>query len=398
VGQANDTLASVAQAYLDLTTAYTDQELTTALASTNRLPATSRIAPGREIVIPRVVDAVPPSPADARLAWPADSALTGIYAHIGMIGAPALPRVLDGMAAAGMNSIVIDAKTYGGWLTYRSAVPLAVETRASQNAVLSSMERLVRVAHARGIRVIARVSCFHDEWMSAKRPDLAIHGMRNWLNPGETKAQDYVLAIVDEVLPTGVDEIQLDYVRYPTEGIKNADFALGQRKTTDVIAGFVGRVHEHTHAVGVPLSLDIFGVVAFQRAEDVRATGQDLTKLGPIVEAVSPMVYPSHFAEGTLGYAAPGDHPDVVGYGTKQAVEVLKKSGLAIAVRPWIQAFSWRASDYDQTYVFREIESARAAAGTGWLAWNAGGYYREVFAASASEHAPAKVSQGVAAR
>jgi hypothetical protein len=394
VGREGDTPASIAHSYIDLTTFYTEQELAGALAASSHLLVTGHVAPGRELVIPHLLSAVPPPATETRLGWPEDRALSGIYAHIGMIGVPALPHVLDSLAASGMNAIVVDGKTYGGWLTYPTNIPLATETKAASHAVLGSVERLVRVAHARGIRVILRVSCFHDEWMSAKRPDLAIPGMRNWLNPSDPRAQDYIIAIVDEMLPAGVDEIQLDYVRYPTEGIAHADFGLHGTKTTDVIAGFVERVHEHTQAAGVPLSLDLFGVVAFQRIEDVRATGQDLTKLGPIVEAISPMVYPSHFAEGTMGFSAPGEHPEIVGYGTRQAAEVLKKAKSKAVVRPWIQAFSWRAPDYDQSYVAREILSSRTSEGVGWLAWNAGGYYREVFAASPPPHRPpARVAQ-----
>ncbi len=83
------------------------------------------------------------------------------------------------------------------------------------------------------------------------------------------------------------------------------------------------------------------------------------------------------------------------GFGTKQAVEVVRQAGAKTVVRPWIQAFSWRAPDYDQQYVSREIDSARTSAGVGWLAWNAGGYYREVFAA-APRKAAAKVAQEAA--
>jgi hypothetical protein len=206
--------------------------------------------------------------------------------------------------------------------------------------------------------------------------------MGEWLDPNNVAAQDYLLAIVDETLATGVDEIELDYVRYPTEGIAHADFALRGTKTTEVIAGFVERVHELTREAGVPLSLDLFGVVAWQRAVDVRATGQDLARLGPLVEAISPMVYPSHFREGFNGYADPGAHPEVVAFGTKQAEVVLRKSGSTAVVRPWIQAFPWHAAGYSSTYVAQEIAQARAARGVGWLAWNAGGYYNEVFAAA----------------
>ena len=322
---------------------------------------------------------------ETRLGWPPDKELKGVYAHVGMLGSATFSRLLDRIAKSGMNAVVVDAKDYSGWLTYPSSIPLAAQTRASSHAVVSSLPELVHSAHQLGIRVLLRVACFHDAWMASHRRDLAVHGVAEWLDPNNTAAQDYLLSIVDETLAAGVDEMQLDYVRYPTENIGQADFGLGRKKTTDVIAGFVQRVHEHTAAVGVPLSIDIFGVVAWQRSVDVFATGQDLVRLGALVEAISPMVYPSHFSDGFNGYATPGEHPEVVAFGTKQAIEVLKRSGSHAVVRPWIQAFPWHAPGYDTSYVGREIAQARAAEGVGWLAWNAGGYYAEVWAASSMD-------------
>jgi hypothetical protein len=320
--------------------------------------------------------------AEPRLGWPDDGTIDGVYAQIGMIGQPWFPKFLDHLAAAGMNAVVVDGKDYSGWLTYPSEIPLAEETRSASHAVLKSLTALVHEAHERGIRVLLRVTCFHDPWMAAHRPDLAIKGMSDWLDPHNPATQDYILAVVDETLATGVDEIQLDYVRYPTENIQHADFGLSGTSTIDVISGFVGRVHEETLQADVPLALDVFGVVAWQRSVDVRATGQDLARLGQVVEVLSPMVYPSHFREGFNGYTEPGAHPEVVAFGTKQAEGVLRRTGSTAVVRPWIQAFPWHAPGYSSEYVAQEIAQARAAHGNGWLAWNAGGYYSEVFAAA----------------
>jgi len=334
---------------------------------------------------PFAADASPVAPdavaAEPRLGWPEDRDLAGIYATIDMVAAPTFRKLLAQIAANGMNAVVVDGKDYQGWLTYPSGIPLAAAIHASHK-VVKSLPDLVHDAHQRGVRVLLRVACFHDPWTAQRRPDLAIAGVKDWIDPNKPAVQDYLLAVIAEALPTGIDEIQLDYVRYPTEGIDRADFALSGKKTSDVITGFVQRVHEQTAAAGVPLSLDIFGVVAWQRAVDVKATGQDLASLGAVVEAVSPMVYPSHFREGFNGYAVPGAHPEVVGFGTKQAVFVLKKAGSKAVVRPWIQAFPWHAPGYDSSYVIREIAQARAAGGVGWLGWNAGGYYGEVMAAS----------------
>ncbi|HTQ42356.1 MAG TPA: putative glycoside hydrolase [Polyangiaceae bacterium] len=323
---------------------------------------------------------------EPRLGWPEDKQISGVYAHIGMLNQPSFPGFLDRIAKNGMNAVVIDGKDYQGWVTYPSAVPLVADTKAA-HVLIKDLEAMVHEAHARDVRVIMRIACFHDQWTSQRRPDLAIKGMSEWLDPNNTDAQDYLIALVEETLAAGVDEIQLDYVRYPTEKINNAKFGLAGKSTMDVITGFVSRVHEKTQAAGVPLALDVFGVVAWQRAVDVRATGQDLSRLGKIVEVLCPMIYPSHFQVGFNGYQEPGDHPDVVLYGTKQAVSVLKRIGSTTVVRPWIQAFPWHSHNYSSTYVLQEIEDARIGGGVGWLGWNAGGYYGEVFAASWQKHA-----------
>jgi hypothetical protein len=324
---------------------------------------------------------------EPRLGWPEDKQMSGVYAHIGMLNQPSFPGFIDRLAKNGMNAVVIDGKDYQGWVTYPSAIPLVADTKAASHAVMKDLEATVHAAHSRDVRVIMRIACFHDQWTSQRRPDMAIKGMSEWLDPNNTEAQDYLIALVDETLSAGVDEIQLDYVRYPTERIGKANFALGGKSTMDVITGFVKRVHEKTQAAGVPLALDVFGVVAWQRAVDVHATGQDLTRLGAVVEVLSPMIYPSHFQAGFNGYSEPGAHPNVVLFGTKQAEVVLKRSKSTAIVRPWIQAFPWHAPGYSSTYVLQEIEDARIAGGVGWLAWNAGGYYGEVFAASWQKHA-----------
>jgi len=329
---------------------------------------------------------------EPRLGWPEGGQLAGLYANIEMIGSSSFTGFLDRIARTGMNAVVVDGKDYQGWLTYPSTLALANETHSQSHAMLHSLRDLVHGAHTRGVRVVLRIACFHDPWMAQHRPDLGLKGMTEWINPASVDVQDYLLAVVDETIPSGVDEIQLDYVRYPTDGSGNAEFRHNGTVTSEAITAFVKRVHERTQAAGVPLSIDVFGVVAWQRPVEVRATGQDLTKLGAYVEAVSPMVYPSHFEKGFNGFAQPGDHPVVVGLGTKQAVEVLRKAGSTAIVRSWIQGFPWRSPSYSPGYVSGEIEQAKAAGGVGWLAWNAGGYYNEVFVASSMQRPPSPVA------
>ena len=163
-------------------------------------------------------------------------------------------------------------------------------------------------------------------------------------------------------------------MRYPVLGIKNADFdrTKGARPKTEVIRDFVRKVHAVTQARHVPLSLDIFGVVADGHRDDISMLGQDPVLLASECEALSPMVYPSHYRAGYQGFEIPGNHPEIVGIGTKRILEQLQSQGKTdgAVIRPWLQAVSYRSPEYGPPYVAAEIRHADRAGGTGWLMWN----------------------------
>jgi hypothetical protein len=382
VAQRGDTWQSIAKTYVDVTDVYFIDDLAKEIVKAN-LPESKRgVAPGMRLVIPQIVTE-PLKSADAeRLGWPDDKHVRGLYVRGDSAARGNFLWMLDGMAKRDINAIVLDVKDYDGPLTYPSKVPLAVETGATKGAPIRNYARTVRFAHKRGIRVIARVSCFEDEFMSKARPAISVRGKwggpygNGWLDPGNPGAQDYILALVKEALDNGVDEIQLDYVRYPVLAIKNADFHVDTKANpkakVEVITGFVKRVHDVTKVRGVPLSLDVFGVIAQGNPLDIDMLGQDPPTLAPECEALSPMVYPSHYSKGFYGFDEPGNHPEIVGIGTKGTLEQMQKTDrrpLAV-VRPWLQAMYYKSSEYGPSYLAKEIRSAGDNGGVGWLMWN----------------------------
>jgi hypothetical protein len=136
---------------------------------------------------------------------------------------------------------------------------------------------------------------------------------------------------------------------------------------------FIRRVHEVTQASGVPLSLDIFGVTATGDQSDINKLGQDIGTIGGEAEALSPMVYPSEYSVGYRGFEQPGNHPEIVGIGTKAAVAKLKaaKNDKTI-IRSWLQASGYKASNYGPAYLVKEAAAAEASGGVGWLLWSPG--------------------------
>jgi hypothetical protein len=198
-----------------------------------------------------------------------------------------------------------------------------------------------------------------------------------WLDPSNEQVQAYVMDLVTESIDAGADEIQLDYVRYPVLGIQGAEFDLERRKLTKkvVIRDFVRKVHALTQARHVPLSLDIFGVVAEGKPEDIDMLGQDPPMLAKECEALSPMAYPSHYRTGYQGFEIPGNHPEIVGIATRKLIAQLHGHSPLAVVRPWVQAMDYHSPEYGPAYLAAEVHSSERAGGVGWLMWNPGQTY-----------------------
>jgi hypothetical protein len=373
-----DTFAKIADDYLEFSDVYLARDLQKAIVAARPLGDSAAIKAGERIAIPGVITRAPKSADEERLGWPEDKSLRGVYVRGSTAATPLFMGLLERMAARGMNLIVLDAKDYDGLVTYRSQIPLVLESGAAKDAPIRDMARTVRFAHEKGIRVAMRVSCFEDEFMTHAKPELAVVSKWKrpykigWLDPANEGARAYILAMVKEAMDFGVDEVQLDYIRYPVLGIKGADFDATKGKTpkTTIIRDFVRKVHELTKPRNVPLSLDIFGVVAEGDRADIDMLGQDPVMLAPECEALSPMVYPSHYRSGYYGFEVPGDHPEIVGFGTKKILAQIHKFKKQTIVRPWLQAVEWNSPAYGPSYVAAEVRHATQAGSTGWLMWN----------------------------
>jgi hypothetical protein len=377
----DDTPQTIAKAYLDLTDVYRAKDLA---AEIERLYPS--LHAGAEVEIPHLLSAPYRTPDEQRLGWPADRALKGVY-----IGGPVAglrwPETIEKLAARKLNAVVLDGKDYMGPMTYPSKVKLAVETGAAKDPPIPDLFRAIRFAHARGVRVIVRISCFHDPWAAKHAPRLSI--MRSsgspfpmgWIDPANQEAQDYLVDLVKESVDLGADEVQLDYVRFPVHAT-GVHMPAPNGRRSQTMKAFVRRAHEATAARQVPLSIDVFGVTATGEPSDIEALGQNLGVIGSEAEAVSPMVYPSHYSKGYNGFDEPGDHPEIVGIGTKGAIAKLRAGKVAgTIIRPWLQASAYKTTTYGPQYILREIKSAETNGAVGWLMWDAGNSYWAVWQA-----------------
>jgi hypothetical protein len=153
---------------------------------------------------------------------------------------------------------------------------------------------------------------------------------------------------------------------------------------SDVIAGFLKRAYGELHPTGVLLSLDVFGVMAWQRQVDLSHTGQDIVQMAKYCDVLSPMIYPSHFF-GMDGIEHPGDEPaHFIGESMDRFELITHPDGnraTGVVIRPWLQAFHWRTKTYSPEYIKIQVETARAKGGIGFLFWNAANDYSKPYEA-----------------
>jgi hypothetical protein len=148
---------------------------------------------------------------------------------------------------------------------------------------------------------------------------------------------------------------------------------------TDVITAFLKKAYAEIHPTGALLSLDVFGVMAWQRQVDLSHTGQDIVGMAKYCDVLSPMIYPSHFF-GMDNIAHPGDAPEHFIGESMDRFELITK-GSGVVIRPWLQAFHWRTKTYSPEYIKVQVETARSKGGIGFLFWNAANDYSKPFIA-----------------
>ena len=196
--------------------------------------------------------------------------------------------------------------------------------------------------------------------------------------------QEYDIALAKKAAEAGADEIQFDYVRFPAEGDqKDASFyyqtAHPEWHRADVIADFLKHAYAEIHPTGALLSLDVFGIMAWQRPVDLSHTGQDIVRMAKYCDVLSPMIYPSHFF-GMDGIAHPGDAPEhFIGESMARFEKITQGSG--VVIRPWLQAFRWRTKTYSPEYIEAQVVTAKNKGGIGFLFWNAANDYSKPYAA-----------------
>ncbi len=304
--------------------------------------------------------------------------LRGVHLTMGLAS---LPGKLDQyLVLPGLNAVELDVKDENGRIGFFPAgVPLARRTGAAGGYYRP--ERAAEKAHAHGVYLIGRVVTFEDPVLSAKRPDLAIHTSDGslwhnnaglgWTNPYDRSVWRYNVDVAAAAARAGFDEIQFDYVRFPSDGdLSLIRYPGVHPQTVDwTIPAFVHYAARRLHPLGVRVSVDVFGLSATRNL----GIGQLPRRISRYVDAVYPMVYPSHFNPGEYGIAVPDDSPGTV---VSRSLADFRRAleGRTTRLTPWLQDFSLGRA-YTLEDVKLQIGATEAWGTQGFLLWNPEGVY-----------------------
>ena len=300
--------------------------------------------------------------------------------HVTMALASLRGKLQQYLAMPGLNTLELDVKDEDGKVGFvPSAVPLARRTGAVGPYYKANWA--AKLAHAKGIYLIGRVVTFEDPVLSEQRPDLAIRtsdGSRwlnnaglGWTNPYDRRVWKYNVDLAVAAAKAGFDEIQFDYVRFPSDGDISIIRYPGvhPQPMSWTIPAFVQYARKRLHPLGARVSVDVFGLAA---THDL-GIGQVPRRISRYVDAVYPMVYPSHYNPGEYNLPDPEAVPgQTVTHSLLDFQTALE--GRKARLTPWLQDFS-----LGRTYSLRDVQAqvraARSLHAHGFLLWNAEGLY-----------------------
>ncbi len=336
-----------------------------------------------------------------------------------------------------INSIIIDIKDYSGTISFPPLHESWQNAWQASGCGAPDMKGLVASLHAKGIYVIGRITVFQDPFYVASHPELSVKradGVTVWkdrkglafIDVAAKPYWDHLIELSADAYNIGFDELNFDYVRYPSDGnMQDISFPnsyateYGKDKQANLEAFFkylnlklddtslyAGYNHTNTgRASSTPYtSVDLFGMTT-SNTDDL-AIGQILERAAPYFDFVAPMVYPSHYPNGFIGLSNPNDYPyKVVNYAMQKGADRMVASTTKVngflherigtstpalykkpvyqtsKLRTWIQDFDY-GGDYDATDVRNQIQASIDAGVVSYMVWAPSNKYtREAFSA-----------------
>jgi hypothetical protein len=313
----------------------------------------------------------------------------GVYLTSNSVRNQKFADTVDELQKFDRPSVVFDVK--GGTVFFETNSELAKEWGTARP--IYDLPKILDEVHAKGIYAIGRFVAIKDEFLINLHPELSVRSpktgnliVNNWIDPANDKAIEYNMQVMCDLAASGIDEVNMDYIRYSTATPQALSVISPEEKSAAVLK-FIKAARETIDRCGpkTKLGISTFAILGWNRTVNLPTLGQDVALFAPYVDIISPMAYPATFAEGAYYY--PGKNPGprsyylvyrtLTGYAEWLGPEQAKK------IRPWIQAYNYGVEDLKA-----EIKGVYDGGACGYQFWSAGNIYGKAYAAIKASEVP----------
>lgn len=299
------------------------------------------------------------------------------------INSKTLKKILQIIEEKEVNAIVVDVKNEYGSTSYKTHFEQANAYGAWKNRTIKDIESFMELMKQKNIYTIARIVTFKDELQAINNPSYAVKNANGeiwrdgdgmaWVDPFDKRAHKYTLAIAEEAAKVGFDEINFDYIRFPTkEGLLYSKKST-QESRIKAIEEFLDSAQEKLRKYGVFVSADTYGNICW--TEDDNNIGQTVSSLAKHADYLAPMLYPSGFASGSFDFQYPSEFPHAVIY---RSIKKIQNQIEPKRVRPWLQYFrdyAHKRRNYGQFEVNEQVRATEEIKTCGWMMWSPSSSY-----------------------
>lgn len=328
-----------------------------------------------------------PEPKEKIEHLPTPDSVKAIYMTSWVAGTPSWrANLVNFVKSSELNAIVIDVKDYTGRVAIEVKDP-ELEKVGSEEVRVPDIKEFIKELHRDNIYTIARISVFQDPYLVKMRPDLVVKTKSGavwqdrkgltWLDPAAREVWEYHVRIAREAERVGFDELNFDYIRFPSDGnMRDIAYDHWDEVTpqSEVLGEFFAYLDSELSDLDVPLSADLFGLTTWNY--DDLNIGQVLEVVAPHFDYIAPMMYASHYPVGYNGYSNPAKYPyEIIYQGLERASErLIKATSSPSKLRPWLQDFDLGA-DYDAEMINKQKQAVYDAGLNSWMFWDASNKY-----------------------
>jgi len=305
----------------------------------------------------------------------------GIYMSSWVAGTEAIRNRLTKLADdTEINAVVIDFKDSTGIVSTPAGENASIDRKNSASKRVVDLPEYIEELHSKGIYTIARIAVFEDPVYSKNHKNLSVqnsngnlwvdrHGL-SWVDPSSVEFHQYILDLANEAYEIGFDEINFDYIRFPTDGSKDKIFPITKNNSQQMtITNFSKYMYTELSAKNIPISLDVFGQIV--STQDDMGIGQYYEDLLLYSNVIAPMIYPSHFYAGYKNIKSPVKSPyETVSLSMQDAIKRRELINSNTEIRPWLQDFSLDGVNYDASMVRAQIKALEDLGLHSWLLWD----------------------------